>query len=621
MSIFRDDALLAEGTSSGKSVLSTIIDTVLFMIRLERQGNQINRGLIRHCTGMLEHLCETNDENPDSTLYSTAFESAYLQFSERFYAEEGQRFASALNTPEFCRRALSRLAEEDERCKIALPQTTKEKVHTVIDEHMLKPNLEEVNLTPSTGVDHMLSNDLFQDLHDLYVLNKRVDKRLTLLTKAVKSHVIRKGENITGTSPPTDDNEPNEKLSAIALQTAAAIKWVDDILSFRSKYERFCSESFDNNHVFQQAFMEAYREVVNSNTRCSEYLSLFFDENLKKGIKGKTDEEVDTLLENGIVLLRYIKDKDLFEDYYKKHLSRRLLKQRLVSMDAERQMISKMKLEVGTQFTQRLDAMFRDMAISADLTEQYKNYATSFEQENSSVELQMNVLTNTMWPIEMTGSRTGGASDDNNNRRKDCLYPPQIEALRNSFENFYLNQHSGRVLSWQPAHGSADVRLVFTRSNGKVARYELNLSTFGMVILSLFNNISPDTPLSFEEIEGRTNIPRNHLIRNLLSLSVAPKTRILRKEPPTKDVNQEDLFYFNDKFQSKFTKVKINVVSNAGNNVENQAERKATEDKMNDQRGMTIEATIVRIMKYVTRPSLSFLTPSLFPLIRILRLN
>ena len=67
---------------------------------------------------------------------------------------------------------------------------------------------------------------------------------------------------------------------------------------------------------------------------------------MKKGIKGKTENEVDELLDKGITLLRYIQDKDMFERYYKKHLSRRLLMKRSISMDAERQMISKMKLAI-----------------------------------------------------------------------------------------------------------------------------------------------------------------------------------------------------------------------------------------------------------------------------------
>lgn len=44
------------------------------------------------------------------------------------------------------------------------------------------------------------------------------------------------------------------------------------------------------------------------------------------------------------MLFRYLRDKDLFERYYKQHLAKRLLFNRSVSDDAERGMLSKLKV-------------------------------------------------------------------------------------------------------------------------------------------------------------------------------------------------------------------------------------------------------------------------------------
>jgi cullin 3 len=203
------------------------------------------------------------------------------------------------------------------------------------------------------------------------------------------------------------------------------------------------------------------------------------------------------------------------------------------------------------------------------------------------VELEISVLTSTMWPMEMMSSRDGTA----------CLYPREIETVKQSFEKFYLNKHSGRKLSWQSGMGTADIRAVFRRSDGKTARHELNVSTYAMIILLLFNDIPIGESLSFEEIRTRTMIPDHDLIRNLQSLAVAPKTRVLKKDPTSKDVKPTDRFFYNQDFQSMFTKVRIGVVSSAGNKIETQSERKETEKKMNDERGGSIEAAIVRVMK------------------------
>ena len=72
------------------------------------------------------------------------------------------------------------------------------------------------------------------------------------------------------------------------------------------------------------------------------------------------------------------------------------------------------------------------------------------------------------------------------------------------FSRFYLGKHSGRQLSLQPQHGSADLNAVFygtkkdaveddlTCADGttKIAarKHIIQVSTYQMVVLMLFNN-------------------------------------------------------------------------------------------------------------------------------------
>lgn len=45
-----------------------------------------------------------------------------------------------------------------------------------------------------------------------------------------------------------------------------------------------------------------------------------------------------------MVLFRFMQEKDVFERYYKQHLARRLLTNKSVSDDSEKNMISKLKV-------------------------------------------------------------------------------------------------------------------------------------------------------------------------------------------------------------------------------------------------------------------------------------
>lgn len=126
---------------------------------------------------------------------------------------------------------------------------------------------------------------------------------------------------------------------------------------------------------------------------------------------------------------------------------------------------------------------------------------------------------------------------------------------------------------------------------------DINVSTYAMVILLLFNELPSGHSLTCEEIQAQTNVPLNELVRNLQSLALGPTNkRVLLKEPMSKDVKLNDKFLFNENFYSPFQKLKINTVS-SGNKVENSVERSETEQKNNDTRGGVIEAAIVRIMK------------------------
>ena len=576
---------------------------------MERSGDLIDRALIRSCVYMLEGLYTHIDEHEDTKLYLTELERQYLEMSRVFYRAEGQTLLRNLDAGSFCNHAMKRLEEESDRCRSTLSPLTLEKIKKVIDEELIKNYLREVINLPGSGVQYMIDNDRLDELATLYALTIRVDPKKEELKVAVQQRIIDLGRGINSIAAnislpvPQNEGSTGDKAEGEGKvpekptnqQTAAAIKWVDDILLLKDKFDLVLDKAFKSDQSLQSAFTKSFTEFINAFDRSSEYLSLFFDENMKKGIKGKTENEVDMLLDKGITLLRYIQDKDMFERYYKKHLSRRLLMKRSISMDAERQMISKMKLEVGNTFTQRIEAMFKDMAVSEDLTSNYKKHIVNLgDPDKKRAELAVHVLTSTMWPLESMGSHSSSDEDV----RPSCIMPSTVDRIKLGFEKFYLEKHSGRKLTWLPNMGSADIRAYFPKSKGSVKTRELNVSTYAMVILLLFSDIGSES-LTCEEIQARTNIPMHDLTRNLQSLAVAPKTRILIKEPMSRDVKPTDKFTFNEAFYSPFNKLKIGVVSST-NKVEDLNERKETEKKNNDARNGVIEAAIVRIMKYVS---------------------
>ena len=98
----------------------------------------------------------------------------------------------------------------------------------------------------------------------------------------------------------------------------------------------------------------------------------FVDSKLRLGNKEATEEELERLLDKIMVIFRFIHGKDVFEAFYKKDLAKRLLVGKSASVDAEKSMLSKLKQECGGAFTSKLEGMFKDMELSRDINNAFK---------------------------------------------------------------------------------------------------------------------------------------------------------------------------------------------------------------------------------------------------------
>jgi len=177
------------------------------------------------------------------------------------------------------------------------------------------------------------------------------------------------------------------------------------------------------------------------------------------------------------------------------------------------------------------------------------------------VDINVTVMTSTFWPMSYAPA--------------PCTFPPLLVRASKSFEQFYLSRHSGRKLAWQPSLGNADVRVTF-----KARQHDLNVSSFALVILLLFENLGEGDYLAYEDIKNATAIPDSELQRNLKSLACT-KFKVLRKHPAGRDVNPVDSFSFNADFSSPLQKIKISTVRPR---VESFEEHKETQDRVDEER-------------------------------------
>lgn len=621
--LFRDHILKyglkdVDGSDQPFIIMDVVIAVVLDLINMDRDGDIVDRNLLRDITGMLEQLYETDEEKENEKLYTTIFEPRFLAASEVFYKAECEKLLRESDAGSWLRHTRRRLLEEEERCVTSVSNSTKDNIAAVLEKELILAKMDEFLAMEGSGLKAMVDNDREEDLGILYQLISRIDKSKNTLKTSLMGRVMELGLEIEQTLKNTDFSAPAaagaagegeegaegadkpKALSPVAQQTAAAIKWVDDVLKLKGKFDSMLENCFSNDLIIQSAITKSFADFINMFDRGAEFVSLFIDDSLKRGLKGKSDEDAEVVLQKAIILVRYLSDRDLFERYYQKHLGRRLLHNKS-EIHIEKELVRRMRAELGNHFTAKFEGMFKDMELSKDLSTNYKDHIRNLgDDDRKSTELAIHVLTTNFWPTDVMGR---GVLQDGDASRSDCIFPPSIKRLQESFYKFYCQDRSGRVLTWVPSTGSADIKCFFPKVPGKESgplskdrRYELNVSTYGMIVLMLFNDLANDESLSFEEIQLKTNIPIPDLTKTLTSLSVPPKFRVLAKEPLTKSVKPTDKFSFNAQFVSKQIKIRVPVVSSTSR-VEGTEERKETERKNDQTRAHVVDAAIVRIMK------------------------
>ncbi|KAF9625970.1 hypothetical protein IFM89_028356 [Coptis chinensis] len=527
-------------------IQNRLLNTLLELVQRERTGEVINRGLMRNLVQMLMDL--------GSSVYQEYFEKHFLGVSSNFYSVESQRFIECCDCGEYLKKAEIRLNEEMERVSHYLIARTEGKITNVVEKEMIANHMQRLVHMENSGLIKMLVDDKYEDLGRMYSLFCRVADGLSTLKDVLTSHLRETGKELV--TDPERSKDP--------------VDFVQRLLDEKDKYDKIIGLAFNNDKTFLNALNSSFEYFINLNSRSPEYISLFVDDKLRKGLKGVSEEEVEVVLDKVMMLFRYLQEKDVFEKYYKQHLAKRLLSGKSISEDAERSLIVKLKTECGYQFTSKLEGMFTDMKTSEDTVQGF--YASQAAEIGDGPTLAVQVLTTGSWPTQPSAP---------------CNLPSEILGVCEKFRAYYLGTHTGRRLTWQTNMGTADLKATF--ANGQ--KHELNVSTYQMCILMLFNNADQ---LYYKEIEQATEIPSSDLKRCLQSLACVKGKNVLRKEPMSKDIGEDDAFFFNDKFTSKFYKVKIGTVAAQK---ESEPEKQETRQKVEEDRKPQIEAALVRIMK------------------------
>uniref|UniRef100_A0A8C6TUZ1 Cullin-4B n=1 Tax=Neogobius melanostomus TaxID=47308 RepID=A0A8C6TUZ1_9GOBI len=484
---------------SDTAVQKRTVDGILEQIERERNGETVDRSLLRSLLGMLSDL----------QVYKEAFEEKFLNETNRLYAAEGQRLMQERDVPEYLHHVARRLEEENDRIVSYLDQSTQKPLISCVEKQLLG---EHMTAVLHKGLSTLLDENRVTELALLYQLFSKVKGGLPILLQFWREYIKSFGSEIVCT--PEKDKD-----------------MVQELLDFKDKMDNVAHNCFAHNEGFINAMKEAFETFINKRpNKPAELIAKYVDSKLRAGNKEATEEELERILDKIMIIFRFI--HDVFEAFYKKDLAKRLLVGKSASVDAEKSMLSKLKHECGAAFTSKLEGMFKDMELSKDIMIQFKQN----QSDPSNIELTVNILTMGYWPSYTP---------------MEVHLPTEMVKLQEVFKLFYLGKHSGRKLQWQPTLGHAVLKAEF-----KEGKKEVQVSLFQTLVLLMFNE---GEEFSIEEIRTASGIEEGELRRTLQSLACG-KARVLNKTPRGKDVEDGDRFNFNMDFKHKLFRIKINQI-------------------------------------------------------------
>ncbi|CAI0413510.1 unnamed protein product [Linum tenue] len=533
-------------------------NAVIVLIDKEREGEQIDKALLKN---VLDIFVEIGMGQMDC--YEVDFEAPMLEDTGVYYSHKASNWIVDDSCPAYMLKSEECLKKERDRVAHYLHSSSETKLVEKVQHELLVNFSTQLLDKENSGCRALLRDDKVDDLSRMYRLYHKIPKGLDPVATIFKQHITAEGMLLVQQA---EDTASNQVPTSGGVQEQVLIR---KVIELHDKYLAYVSDCFQNHTLFHKAMKEAFEIFCNKTVGGSpsaELLATFCDNILKKGGSEKlSDEAIEDILEKVVKLLAYISDKDLFAEFYRKKLARRLLFERSANEEHEKSILTKLKQQCGGQFTSKMEGMVTDLTLAKDNQNEFENYLSNNPNAHPGIDLSVNVLTTGFWPSY---------------KSSDLNLPSEMVRGVQVFKEFYDTKSKHRKLTWIYSLGSCQLI-----GNFEAKKIEMVVSTYQAAILLLFNT---SDRLSYSEIMTQSNLGHDDLVRLLHSLSCA-KYKILIKEPSSKTVSPNDIFEFNPKFTDRMRRIKIPlpVVD----------ERKKVVEDVDKDRRYAIDAAIVRIMK------------------------
>ena len=576
------------------SVRPALRAAVLRQVDAWRDGNVISITELRSALSLFVEVGTCIGERPVDMeqIYKADFEDEYLAHTKAFYAS---RVAALLESDDSSHTSYVEWCEERFR------------LERIITREILKP-------TSETGVGRILTECLLEPYYEKAIGNSDIRNLLDNASTKSEGAVVRLYNLFSNVRPAiqylakstVESLEEQFERHAARLTTGCngdvptspekfIIEWC---LFAHSKYSRVLIDNTGNEKELVAAVRSAFQRIMNkaiappcertdedpqTQSHKSERLSWsgsvcdllanYVDAVMKREMKDIVDPEAELeRIDQLATLFTYLKEKDVFQEYHKAKLAKRLL-QTTPNEELERAFIEKLQRVMGKGYTHKMEGMLRDRESTREMSDKFRAESAA-RNRRLPVDLTCQVLSAGHWPAY----------------RSDSTIPTRtLRHALDTFTRFYKRSFATRTLSWIHMLGSATLSIAFPKGVKDVT-----CSIHQAAILVLIDEAGK---MSGRDLANATKMDwQKVLVAQIQSLHSSRTFAMLLRvntlgESGQPHIIEEDTFALNESFQYKTRRFRLPAPSSAA------SAGLPSDGDIDQLRKVQIDACIVRVMK------------------------
>ena len=504
------------------------------------------------------------EEKPCTTIQDYWFK-LFLAETKQFTSSKANQDIQNRSTPEYVLIELNFLEEEKNRQEELLNEYFLPELNKVIYQEIIGEKTDYL-IHMDSGVKNMLENNKYEELTNLYELFKYVDNSLKEVAKVFRTYIEKRGNALRENKEIYKDPK----------------KMVPQLIDLQKEINTLVKNCFKNNDILQSAKDRGFYEFMKADYY-SKQVAFFLDYCMRAGFKGKDEASISSTLDDIIGLFKNLNTKYVFQKETEKKMSDRLIKGATLSVNNEKNFVSKLKQESDISLVNKMVGMLNDLEKNKLETEDYRR--TLSKGTPNGIKFNVQVISNGAWEI------------DNKHIIKMNL-PQLFSTCMQDFEDYYLRRYKEHKLTWYLNISKLEIQYLYLQNRN------ISISTLPQVIilLALEKDGTKSAKALAKDLACDISIVKDAIEGLIYNRAFNPKCQsdkgvLISTTSTNQNFNDTDEFKINDKFVS--VKQKFTTIPMAKKKTEEEIkdEEKASEEDNKRYRDYLIQSNLTRIMK------------------------